>query len=726
MNYPKSITLLFLLISLSSFSFSQGLVDSLRKQLDSDIPVEAKLKAIKNASSRLLYSNTDTMAYYAKYALRMTEEVTKNKQDKIFFLGLLGDAEFKLSNYSEALKANFEACKLCEEAKDTFELAHMYNSIGSIYRVSNKLDEAKNYFEKSIGLRQAIRDSAGLAASYNNMGIVHMMTSKYDTGMDFWERSMQIKMAIGDSVGAATTMNNMAMYYRDIGEIDKALDYLWKAFKIKQRIGDHTAVSLAYLNLGELYIKQGNPAQGEKYYLKALDEASISKNKQLESWSHFTLAEHYYNTERYRDAYEHYMTHDTLENAIFNEETAKNLEVVESRYQNEKKAILIQNLEKDKQLQDEKQQLILISSGTGILALIIIVLVVTKNYRQKKKDNQVISEQKSLVEEKNKEITDSINYAKRIQSAILPAESLIKKYLPESFILYKPKDIVAGDFYWMETVRSNEGRVMGNELSNPKPQNPNLKIQNPKPDTQHPTPVFFAVADCTGHGVPGAMVSVVCHNALNRAVKEFGITEPAKILDKTRELVVATFEKSSENVKDGMDIALCSLKTQTTNNKQQTIIQYAGANNPLWIIRPTANCHPEHVLREQKPRGEFLDDTENKELEAYLSLTTDNYLLYEIKGDKQPIGIYHDFKPYTNHTFHLQQGDIIYLFSDGFADQFGGDNGKKLKYKPFKELLLSCSDQSVEEQRNTISDFFENWKGNTDQVDDVCIWCVKV
>ena len=218
----------------------------------------------------------------------------------------------------------------------------------------------------------------------------------------------------------------------------------------------------------------------------------------------------------------------------------------------------------------------------------------------------------------------------------------MKEYLNESFILYKPKDVVAGDFYWME---HKDGKVL------------------------------FAAADCTGHGVPGAMVSVVCNNALNRSVREYGLTDPGRILDKTREIVIQEFEKSEEEVKDGMDIALCSIE----DNK----LKYAGANNPLWIIR--------------------------------------NSEIIETKANKQPIGQFDKPVPYKTHSFDLEQDDSIYLFSDGYVDQFGGEKGKKFKSKAFRELLLCIQDKSMEQQQTIINEAFETWKGNLEQIDDVCV-----
>jgi serine phosphatase RsbU (regulator of sigma subunit) len=282
----------------------------------------------------------------------------------------------------------------------------------------------------------------------------------------------------------------------------------------------------------------------------------------------------------------------------------------------------------------------------GSLVFLLFSVGLFIGFQRKKKANLLIHEQKQIVEEKNKEITDSIQYAKRIQSAILPSNKVVKEYLQNSFIIYLPKDIVAGDFYWMETV--------GNK-------------------------VLFAAADCTGHGVPGAMVSVVCNNGLNRSVREHGLTDPGKILDKTREIVIEEFEKSEEEVKDGMDIALCCLE----GNK----LLYAGANNPLWIIR-------------------------NKEI-------------IETKATKQPIGKFENPSPYHTHEFNLEEGDIIYLFSDGFVDQFGGEKGKKLKTRAFRELLLSVQTKSMQEQKDLIVNAFNQWKEGHDQVDDVCVIGVK-
>jgi len=324
------------------------------------------------------------------------------------------------------------------------------------------------------------------------------------------------------------------------------------------------------------------------------------------------------------------------------------------------------------------------------------------------------------VEEKNREILDSIEYALRIQTAILPPTRLVKQYLEDSFILYKPKDIVAGDFYWMESVelekeRNGEIEKEGKELENWR----NSELEKVV-DTQHNSPnqqisnspisdnslILFAACDCTGHGVPGAMVSVVCHNALNRAVREFGLTQPAAILDKTAEIVIENFSKSEEDIKDGMDISLCSYNTKTKE------LQWAGANNPLWILKRVDN-------------GKLTID--NDTCEQHSPLSIDNYQLLETKADKQPIGMNENSKPFTNHSFNLNTGDVIYLFTDGFADQFGGETGeKKLTRKRFKEVLLSIQHLPMQEQRNALDNFIIDFRKEVEQIDDILVMGVRV
>jgi serine phosphatase RsbU (regulator of sigma subunit) len=273
-----------------------------------------------------------------------------------------------------------------------------------------------------------------------------------------------------------------------------------------------------------------------------------------------------------------------------------------------------------------------------------------KILEEKVKERTAEVVQKNIeLDEKNKDITASIRYAKRIQDAILPPDEFVKTFLPKTFVLFKPKDIVSGDFYWLADKKDM---------------------------------VLFAAVDCTGHGVPGAFMSIVGHNLLDQIVGEYGLTQPAAILDALNKSVSDTLRQSyseDNSIRDGMDIALCSFDRKTN------VLEYAGAYNPLWLIR----------------NGELI----------------------EYKASKFPIGNLKkgENKKFANNTIQLQPGDTLYIFSDGFADQFGGPGGKKFKYSTFKQLLLDTQQMSMEEQGAHINKVIEEWRGTLEQVDDILV-----
>jgi serine phosphatase RsbU (regulator of sigma subunit) len=301
-------------------------------------------------------------------------------------------------------------------------------------------------------------------------------------------------------------------------------------------------------------------------------------------------------------------------------------------------------------------------------ALILLIGLFLWNFKFK---SEIIrrKEAEDKIKEQYHEIQDSINYAKRIQSAILPPLKSISDALPNSFVFYQPKDVVAGDFYWFEKTTHHSPPLEGAKGV-----------------------VLIAAADCTGHGVPGAMVSVICNNSLNRSFREYHLTQPNEILDKTREIVISEFEKSEEEMKDGMDVSLAALSPNQndSSNPYPYNLVWSGANNPLWVIRKNT-----------------------LELEEY-------------KGDKQPIGKHSSPKPFSSHLIKLNEGDTFYLFTDGFADQFGGPKGKKFMYKAFKELLLSIQNLSMDEQKDYLENSLLKWRGNLEQVDDICIIGIKI
>ena len=289
-----------------------------------------------------------------------------------------------------------------------------------------------------------------------------------------------------------------------------------------------------------------------------------------------------------------------------------------------------------------------------------------------------ITLQKQIIELKNEEVMASITYAQRLQNAILPTKQQIETVLTNSFVLFLPKDIVSGDFYYLET--KNNGNL-----------------------------VFFTAADCTGHGVPGAMVSLVCSNALHQAVIEENLDSPALILDSAKANLEKRFARSGDNIKDGMDVSFCCL------NKATKELMWSGGYNPLWVIRSNTLLDQTHKFLEIYPDKNKPNLTQSE-----------SFHLIEIRADRQPVGKYEYYKPFTNHSIQLFEGDSVYLSSDGYADQFGGENGKKLKSKTFKNLLIDLQSKSMKEQHSFLNKEFFKWKSDFEQIDDVCVFAVRV
>jgi len=562
-----------------------------------------------------------------------------------------------------------------EEINAESGIAASLNNIGIIYDDLGDYTSASIYFNRSLVIRKKIGDKKGVATCLNNIGNIFVSQNDFEIAIDYYNQSVVIKEEIGDKKGMAMSLNSIGIIYQKLGNYTKAIKYGRRSLELAQEVGAAIEIKESADALYEVY-----SANGE--YRRALEmfELFILKRDSLDSKTN--------QKEVIRQQFKYDYDKQSLADSL-------------SFAAEQEKAELVMK-EQEARLDQEKAQKIGFGIGGGFALLLALVAVFA--FVNKRKDNRLIQGQKEeveiqkaeaehqreIVEEKNREITDSITYAKRIQTAILPPVRLVKKWLPNSFILYKPKDIIAGDFYWLEAIDSN---------------------------------IIFAVADCTGHGVPGAMVSVVCHNAMNRAVREFGLREPGKILDKVNDLVEETFAKSDEQVRDGMDIALVSLTPNENNNGEESssdnypdedslfILHYAGAHNPLWIVR----------------KGDITKQRTN--FSAGTSINYDSrsgYSLIEVKADKQPIGSYNEHKPYITHNFKLYKGDRFYVFSDGYSDQFGGERGKKFKQKAFRELLLGMQDNSMDEQRLLFDEAFENWKGSLEQLDDVCVIGVRV
>lgn len=563
----------------------------------------------------------------------------------------LGLAYYSLGDIEKALEYYSRSLKIREAMNDKHGLGNTYNNLGLLYSAQFDTVKSLEYYRMSLTVRSEINDYEGVALSLNNIGGIHEDYGNIDSALYYYRSSFKICEDIRDGRGQALALSNIAFIYNVQGKSDSALAYYYKSLEIRLYIAHKTGIANSTRNIGELYFAKGQIDSAYKYGTWSMDVAQkLQYPEQIQNAAHL-MSQIYEQQGDGSKALEMFRLYIEMRDKIANEQTKQATAKQQMQYEYDKQKVLDDALHEG---QNARQKTIIVAAIIGLVLLILFLAFVVNRLRITRKQKQLIEEQKRAteiahhqLEEKNTEILDSIIYAKRIQNAILPSQKIIQQKLPQSFILYRPKDIVAGDFYWLE---------------------------------QKEETLLFSVADCTGHGVPGALVSVICNNGLNRSVREFNLTDPGKILEKTREIVIAEFEKSEDEVKDGMDISLCAI----TGNE----LQWAGANNGLWIIRSNA--------------------------------------IIELKADKQPIGKYSDNKPFSTQSVILRSGDLIYMYSDGYADQFGGTKGKKFKAAQLKELLLSIHNESMIRQKQMLEEKFDEWKGNLEQLDDVCVWGVKI
>lgn len=628
-----------------------------------------RLEAFNDIAWSLLYTNPDSTYILGHIELEMARS-KKLKKWETKALNTIGASYQVKGNYIKAIDFYQQCLKIREQLKDLKGVAASLANIGSIYININEFDKALEYQLRSLKLAEEMDNKASMASSLNNIGIIYQNLADYSKALEYNQKSLKLYETLGDKQGIAASYANIGNTYATLGNNEKALECQLKSNAIAKEIGDKFGESTSLTAIGKSYMKQKKFALA----LECLNRSNQIAKETEDIISEKEVTEVLYETHKemgnFTKALSFYERFITLKDSILKEDNQKQIANKELEYQYEKKAaadsvvnaeerkvthalILAKNAQIE---QDNTQKWALYG---GVFLLLVFGGLMYNRFRITIKQKNIIEiqkleteKQKEIIEEKQKEILASISYAKRLQEAILPPNSLVKQHLPDSFFFYKPKDIVAGDFYWLETDQKNSDVLL------------------------------FAAADCTGHGVPGAMVSVVCSNALNRTVNEFGITNPGDILDKVSELVVETFEKSESEVNDGMDISLCNF------NKSTYELKWSGANNPLWIIR--------------------------------------NNLFMEYKPNKQPIGKVDIPLPFTTQTIQLQKNDAIYIFTDGYADQFGGEKGKKFKLSSLQELFLTISNLPMDEQLKSINDTLKNWQGDIDQVDDILIIGIRV
>lgn len=591
----------------------------------------------------------------------------------------------------KSLEYNHKSLKIKEEIGDKDGIAYSFNNMGTIYLLQNDYKKALDYFNKAYALQNEVNNKNGAAQTLNNIGFLYFNKGNLKLALEYYEKSLAQRKLLQDKQGIAETTSNIGALYQELADQSelkqdkkaqdslnsKALGYFREALAIQQISEDTKGAAISMINMAEILFEQGEFKLAEENGLLGLKlSKEIGSPNNIRHACAF-LSKVYEKKGNYKGAYEMAVLLKLMSDSISNENTKRASLQKSFQYEYDKKAAADSvRVEEERkvvtaQLKQERTQRFALYGGIVLIAIFSGFMyhrfritrkqkfiiedqkVEVEKQRELADSRRIIAEeQHHVIEDKQKEILDSIHYAKRIQQALLTGESYIKDHFKaECFILYQPKDIVSGDFYWAVS--------------------------------QHDK-FYIATADCTGHGVPGAFMSLLNINFLNENVIERSIKLPGKILtEQRREIIKALNPKGDENSKDGMDCVLCAFDLK--NNQ----LDFAASNNPLWLVR--------------------------------------NNELIEYKADKMPVGKGEDdANDFRTQTISLEKGDIIYTFTDGYADQFGGPKGKKFKYKQLEGVILTNADKPMQEQKEILSAILNEWKSEHEQVDDILVIGVRI
>lgn len=640
-----------------------------------------------------------------KQSLLLAEKAG-DKKGLAYVLNNLGSLYQYQGDIPKALEFYFKSLSIHKEVKDELGTAESLNNIGLVYNDQGDLPKALDYYNQSLTIQEKINDQNGMAISLNNIGAIYqnqkditralyyyskclqlaektkiktsIAGALYNIGalyvkqdsilkaLEFITKSLKVCEEIGDIPGTAHCLNGLAGIYNKKKDYNKALGYWNKSLKLWEKVNDPQGIALASRNTGATLFMQGKNAEAEKLITRSLEIAQkLNFPENIRDDSEL-LSKIYAKSGDWKKAFDMHVLYKQMNDTLNNEARRKAFIQKTFQYEYEKKAaadsikVVGERKVFDAQLQQQKTQRSALFFGIGLIALFAIFMYNRFRITQKQKQiielkEQETQQQKKLIEEKHKEINDSITYAERIQRSFLASDGLLNTHLKDYFILFQPKAIVSGDFYWAAELNNNH--------------------------------FAFMVADSTGHGVPGAIMSLLNITSLEKAIEHH--SNPAEILNHTRSTIIERLKNdgSEEGGKDGMDCSLIVFDFTTAK------LIAASAHNPIWIVRQSAN----------KPE------------------------LLELSSDKMPVGKHdHEHLSFTSQHVALQKGDLIYLLSDGFADQFGGLKGKKFMQKRLKELLVTISSETAATQKEILQTTLREWMGDLEQVDDITIVGIRI
>ena len=587
-------------------------------------------------------------------------EVAGDKRALAKSLQYIGYWQVTQGKYKEALATILQTLSVFEEIKDTVNLAYAYTQVGNVYYYRDEIDQALENYLKAYELNKTSGNELGTLQNLGNIGLFLTQIGKNEIALGYIEEALALSKELGNEKEIADNQLSMGVVHFNMGNLQQTVEYNLKALKYYE-IHDGSAAGICYMNLGEAYAALGNYQKAVNYGKQAVATMEEFDNLYHLKDAHGYIADTYAKMGEYRKAYESHIMYRSLKDSILNGESNSAIAEMQTRYDSEKKekeneglrkAGRIKDLELTQQEDSIKQQRFFIgSSAVGVLFLLGLAFAQFRTRRVKHRTNEQLATQRDEITEQKQDITDSITYARDIQRASLPVEENMHKAFDECFVLYRPRDIVSGDFYWFN--HFGDATVL-------------------------------AVADCTGHGVPGGFMSMMGSELLTQVISDPDVRDPGDALQRIDKRIIETLNKEGGKTmsNDGMDMCICTFLPE------QKILQFAGANRPVIRIRDGAmNVFP---------------------------------------FNKKGVGGRHKQTGYDHTELPYEKGDCYYMFTDGFPDQFGGPKNKKFMRKRLQDLILDIAEKPMEEQKQELETTFDDWRGSERQVDDVCLIGVRV
>ncbi len=637
-----------------------------------------------NAEKKLNISNPTTVSYLGEICLDMglfakslsyykqalvglkSKEKESEKADVLINVGIVYG---HLGDYKNELKSYLDSYKVLKFTNSNEQLSTLLNNIGTVYGALKDINRSLEFYNKAYSLSKDVKDKSGEAVALANIAGTYLERKNYKDALKSFKQSLEISKSINDKAGISYSLSGLSECYMGMKSFKQAVKYANDALVISIDAGEKMEIAENYLVLSEVYLKIGKPEESLKSLKNAEKIGNELKTLPLLLTIYESFADYYKEVKDYKMAMGFLQKFIKFNEKIYNKDSRNKTIAMQTMYETLQKDHQIKLLNKDKYLREielNRQQLIKNGFISAIIIIIIFSFLIYNRYRLKKKAHMVLEmahngleAANQIIIEKNKHITDSINYAKNIQLAILPLETKITNFIKEYFIFYKPKDIVSGDFYWFNEVDDK---------------------------------VYLAVVDCTGHGVPGAFMSMIGYSLLNQILLETKIYDPAGILDALSSAVRDILRQDQDGIKtnDGMDVCLCCL-----NIKEKTLT-YAGARRPIFYIK--------------------------KE-----DIDTANPSIIEIKGTRRSVGGSRvpERRKFMNNEIKIEPGDVFYLTSDGYADQ-SSPEGVKFSSSSLRTLLAKISSYDMAEQEGKISSSLKLHQKSEEQRDDITIFGFKV